>query len=60
MYQCFNCLHNTVIWDNDYDFEDYEYEGEGIVHVLHCAYCGAEIEYRVPIEEEKDDGEIKN
>ena len=48
MYECFNCLKRCVIWDCDYDFEDYGLEGEGIVHVCLCGACGAEIEYRVP------------
>jgi hypothetical protein len=47
MYQCFHCLHDTLCWDCDYDFSDYGYEGEGIVHVLHCNNCGAEVEYRI-------------
>ena len=37
----------SVIWDSDFDFEDYGYDGEGIVHVCHCANCGADIEYRI-------------
>lgn len=52
-----NCLERAVIWDNDYDYEDLGYEGEGIVHLLHCTNCGAEVEYRVPLnyrKEEKD------
>lgn len=49
MYECFNCLSKSVSWDCDYDFEDFGYEEEGIVHVLHCNNCGAEIEYRVPV-----------
>ena len=48
MFECMNCLNKSVIWDCDYDFSDFGYEGEGIVHVCHCANCGAEIEYRVP------------
>ena len=48
-YQCFHCLHQSVIWDNDFTFEDFGYDGDGLVHVCHCANCGAEIEYRVPI-----------
>ena len=46
-YQCFHCCTNSVVWDNDFDFEDFGYEGEGIVHMCHCTNCGAEIEYRV-------------
>mgnify|MGYP003292066923 CR=1 FL=1 len=51
MYQCFHCLENTVHWECDYSFEDFSYEGEGIVQILECTNCGAEIEYRIPIEE---------
>lgn len=29
---------------NDYSFEDYGIEGEGIVHRYICRKCGAEIE----------------
>ena len=52
MYQYFHCLENAVCWDCDYSFEDFGYEGEGIVQICHCANCGAEIEYRIPITEE--------
>lgn len=48
MFECFNCLHRTVIWDCDYDYSDYGYEGNGIVHICHCTHCGAEIEYDCP------------
>lgn len=34
MYECFHCLQKSVIWDSDFDFEDYGYDGEGVVHVL--------------------------
>ena len=30
-------------------FEDFGYEGDGIVHVCHCNNCGADIEYYVPL-----------
>lgn len=46
MYECFHCLQKAVIWDSDFDFSDMGYEGEGVVHICHCANCGAEIEYR--------------
>jgi len=51
-YECFHCGHNTVIWQSDFSFEDYMVEGEGIVHVLHCA---ADIEYFVRLEETDED-----
>lgn len=55
MYQCFHCLTNSVCWDCDYSFEDFGYPGEGIVQICHCANCGAEIEYRIPIEMEEEE-----
>ena len=51
-YQCFHCLAYAVIWDSDFDFDDFGYEGEGIVQFCHCTNCGAEIEYRVRTDEE--------
>lgn len=53
MYECFHCGHRAVIWDSDFDFEDFGYEGEGIVHVCHCTHCGAEIEYRISLSDEE-------
>lgn len=52
MYQCFHCLNNSLIWQSDYSYEDYGYEGDGIVQILICSNCGAEVEYRIPIKEE--------
>lgn len=49
MYECFHYLSRSVIWDCDYTFEDFGYDGDGIVQICHCANCGAEIEYRIPI-----------
>ena len=54
MYQCFHCLKESVVWSCDYDFEDLGYEGEGIVHICHCANCGAEIEYRIANNNEEE------
>ena len=47
MYECFHCLQKSVIWDSDFDFEDYGYDGAGVVHICHCTTCGADIEYRI-------------
>lgn len=55
MYECFHCGARAVSWDSDFDFSDFGYDGEGIVHICHCANCGAEIEYRVPIENSEVD-----
>lgn len=51
MYECFHCGQRKVIWQADYSFEDYGYEGEGIIHECSCSNCGALITYRVPIED---------
>lgn len=58
MYECFHCGCRSVVWQCDYSFEDFGYEGEGIVQICHCENCGAEIEYRIPITEE-DIEEVK-
>ena len=34
MYECFHCGARAVIWDADFNFEDYGLEGEGIIHLL--------------------------
>lgn len=33
MYECFHCCKRTVIWDNDFSYEDMGYDGDGIVHI---------------------------
>lgn len=48
MYECFHCGHRSVVWDNDFCFEDYCIEGEGIIHECHCGNCGAMITYIIP------------
>lgn len=61
MYKCFHCGCETVVWQSDFDFEDYGYEGEGIVHVCHCSNCGADIEYRIPMgKEDEENGNSKD
>lgn len=47
MYECFHCLARAVVWQADFNFEDFCYEGEGIVQICRCTNCGAEIEYRI-------------
>jgi len=58
-YECFHCGHHTVYWESDFDFEDYGYEGEGIVQNCHCHHCGADIEYRIRFDNEDDEGKDK-
>lgn len=59
MYECFHCGSRSVIWDNDFSFEDFGHDGEGIVHVCHCNNCGAEIEYYVPLDNNDDENDDK-
>lgn len=54
MFECMHCLHKTVVWDNDFNFEDYGLIGDGIVHACHCTNCGAEITYYISLEDEEE------
>lgn len=53
MYECFHCGQKSVVWDSDYDFEDYGLDGQGLIHSCHCTNCGAKITYEIPIPEEE-------
>lgn len=55
MYECFHCGARAVIWDADFDFEDYGYDGVGIVQECHCENCGAEITYVIRFDSEDDE-----
>jgi len=55
-YECFHCGAYSVFWNGDFDFSDYGYEGEGIIHTCTCGNCGAEIEYRIRLDKEEEDG----
>lgn len=59
MYECFHCLQKAVLWGSDFTFEDFGFEGEGIIHVCHCTNCGAYIEYHISIDDEGEE-EVKN
>lgn len=50
--KCVNCG-CTMGWQNDFDFEDYGIEGEGIVTVYHCGNCDTLSENYIPIKEEE-------
>ena len=55
MFECFHCLSRSVIWGSDFTFEEFGYEGEGIVYICHCSKCGAEIEYRISFAKENEE-----
>lgn len=54
MWECYCCGEKAVIWDADFSFEDYGFDGDGIVQTFHCMNCGAEIEYIVAEKEDED------
>lgn len=51
---CFHCG-GRLVWQNDFSYEDYGYEGEGIVQVLNCMDCGADVEYKIGLGEDEDE-----
>ena len=55
MYECFHCGYKSVGWVADFDFKDYGYDGEGIVHVCKCHHCGADIEYRIRTDADEEE-----
>lgn len=57
MYECFHCGHRSVIWDADFNTEDYGYDRPGIVHDCHCCNCGAIIQYIIFIDNEEEEVE---
>ena len=44
---CWCCRSGELVWNNDFSYEDYGLEGEGIVSVLSCSNeeCGAVAEF---------------
>lgn len=55
MYECFHCLTKSASHITDFDFADFGYEGEGIIHVCHCSNCGARITYEISIGDDEED-----
>ena len=52
--KCWHCGHD-MIWGNDFDYEDYGLDGEGIVRNFSCSNCDAYAEVYLPIEDDKTD-----
>lgn len=46
-----------MMWQSDYDFEDYEIDGNGYIAVLTCSECNAFAEFYTGGEEEKEESE---
>lgn len=53
---CHRCG-EELCWMNDYTFEDYGMEGNGIITVWHCLKCEADVEIYLPDETEKEDSD---
>ncbi len=51
---CWWCGHK-LIWQNDYDREDFGFSGEGMVTVLICSGCDAEVRM-IGVDEEEEEG----
>ena len=56
---CWYC-NGKMVWQSDFNFEDYGREGEGIVTILTCSECEARAEFSSKPEEEKGDWIIKD
>ena len=51
---CWYC-NGKMIWQSDFNFEDYGREGEGIVTILTCSECEVRAEFSSKPEENSDD-----
>lgn len=50
--KCVNCG-CKMVWQNDYDFNDYGINGEGIIKVFSCGECDTLSENFIPLKEEE-------
>mgnify|MGYP006969374936 FL=1 len=37
-----------MIWQSDFDFEDFDYEGEGVISCFSCSKCETYAEFTIP------------
>ena len=51
---CWFCGHE-LIWNNDFDYKDYDIDEEGILTILTCSNCNAYWEGYLPLNEEEND-----
>lgn len=50
--KCWVCGVGNLVWMNDFSFEDFMVEGEGIVSMLTCSNCGAQYEIYNKLDDE--------
>lgn len=44
-----------LCWDSDYNYDEIYGEGEGIVAMLHCTKCEAEVQYTLRDDEDQEE-----
>lgn len=54
MCECPHCRAKALIWQNDFSYEDYCREGDGIVSVWSCGKCNATIECYIDLDQEEE------
>ena len=47
MVECYNCK-SEMIWGNDFDFDAFGYEGEGVISSFTCPSCDTYAEFVIP------------
>lgn len=59
MFECMHCGCRAVIWDSDFNADEYGYmdDPDGLVHVCHCCECGAEVIYYIRGTDDEEKGE---
>lgn len=50
--KCYNC-DADMIWGNDFHFDEFGYEGEGIVTCFTCPKCETYAEFVIPEKKKK-------
>ena len=48
MVKCYNCEFE-MIHGRDFPFEDYEYDGDGVISCFTCPKCGTYAEFVIPL-----------
>ena len=48
MVKCYNC-DTEMIWQNDFDFDEVGYEGEGVISSFTCPECDTYAEFVISL-----------
>lgn len=52
--KCWFC-NGELIWGADFSYEDYGFDGEGIIASLNCSNCNATFEGYLDLDNEEED-----